>query len=129
MINQIKFFEGTNYRVGVQVNGITDVTRLEVWFRQNSGSVLKVFSTEDDSIEVDDNNYSFGFLAQDTHANFGRGTWQIVLYSTLRGIVKSDTYSYTIAQAVATTSTGPDADTVNHAINWTFEEDTQTVST
>lgn len=128
MNNNIKFVEGCNYKFGITVNGIDDVTNLEVWFRNHLSSTFKVFKVSENNIFVVGNTYECLFSSNDTIGKFGRGCWQIALYSDSLGVVKSPIYNYEIAQSVATTTGNVAGTTLHHVFEWNFSEVSPTLS-
>lgn len=124
---KITFKEGETQKIGVNISGLTSITRVEVTFRNSLNAIVRKFSTVDTTITLSDTLYTFSFTDLQSVGKAGRGTWQVEVRSE-EGVKKTDVYTYEIFKAATLTgSTTPAyAGGYNYLFQWDFEPTTPT---
>jgi len=124
---KITFKEGETQKIGVNISGLTSITRVEVTFRNSLNAIVRKFSTVDTTITLSDSVYTFSFTDLQTIGKAGRGTWQVEIRSEA-GVKKTDVYTYEIYKATTLTgSTTPaTAGEYNYLFEWDFTPTTPT---
>jgi len=119
---KITFKEGETQKIGVNISGLTSITRVEVTFRNSLNAIVRKFSTVDSTIIVSDTLYVISFADLQSLGKAGRGTWQVEVASDEIGVKKTDVYTYEIYKAATLTgSTTPiSANGYNYLFSWNF---------
>ena len=100
-LNEIKFIEGSVWTVSMDIPDFTPLSNYQasIQFRNLTGVEIMNFQTSDNSLSISGQTIVFTILPILSIGQYGKGKWQLAIWTDTTDVVKFQSYDYTITKA------------------------------